>query len=49
MEAADRPAGDGDERERKELAGEHRAAAVDEPGHGGQLERGQHQQDADCQ
>ena len=49
MEAGDGAAGDGDEAEREDLAGEDRARAVDEAREGGQLQLRLHEQDADAQ
>ena len=49
MEAGDGAAGDGDEAERKDLAGEDGAGAVDEAREGGQLQFRAHEQDADAE
>ena len=49
MKSGNRAAGDGDEAERKNLAGEDRTGAVDEAREGGQLQLGTHEQDADRQ
>ena len=47
MESGDRAAGDGDEAEREDLAGEDGAGAIGEAGEGGQLQFGAHEEDAD--
>ena len=49
MEAADGPAGDGDEGERKNLSREYRAGAVHKAGERGHVQRGMQGDDADAE
>ena len=49
MKAADRAAGDGDEREGKNISGEHRAGAVDEAGQRRHVQHGPQRDDSQCQ
>ncbi len=49
VEAGDGAAGDGDEAEREDLAGEDGPGAVDEAREGGKLQLGAHEEDADAE